>query len=182
MSVLQRKRTTSKMEYVTNAYAIEKQSLDFVKRLTPRNARLYQDHVVKLAMLQSDIAYVANEIFATNKAEYQLRRLLHGVSMALLHALDKRMSDVYEALMDNPQDAFNRKNGKPIERAEAIAILDRMAEQLGCAIDFQDTLLKGIRDSDKERSTALPTADPAVSTALVKATESIIKSFVDLLL
>lgn len=182
MSVLQRKRSLSKMEYVTNAYDVEKGALDFVKRLSVKNARIFQDHVVKLAMLQADTAYVANEIYPTNKAEYQLRRMLHGISMSILHALDKRMADVYDCLMENPQEAFNRKNGKPMDRSEAIKVLDKMAEKLGSQIDYQDSLLKGIRDSDKERSAALPAADPAIFTALVKATESIIKSFVGLLL
>ncbi len=182
MSVILRKRTVSKMEYVTTAYSIEKQCIDFVKRLTPKNARIYQDKVIRLAMLQSDLSYVANEIFPTNTAEYQVRRILHGLSMAVLHALDKRMADVYDALMDNPQEAFNRKNGSPIAKAEAIAILDRMAEQLGCDIDKQDTLLKGIRDSDRERSKTLPPADPQIASSLTQALGSAMQAFTDIFL
>ena len=174
MSVLKKKQHQSPMTYVTNAYDIQKDSLDFIKRLTVKNARLYQKPVMRLAMLQADTAYIANEIFPTNLAEYQIRRILHAVSMAVLHALDKRMGDVYEMLMVNPQEAFNRQNGKPIPKAEAIAILDKMAENLGTKIDDQDTLLKGIRDSDKSRFSKLPAADPAIFDA-----DAIMKNIVD---
>ena len=50
------------MEYVTNGYAVEKYSIDFTKRLSTKNARIYQKPVTRLATLQSDLAYVANEI------------------------------------------------------------------------------------------------------------------------
>lgn len=182
MSVLQRNRKLSAMEYVTNAQAIEKKSIDFVKRLSPKNARIYQDKVVKLATLQFDLAYIANEIYPTNKAEYQVRRILHGASKAVLHALDTRMAGVYDCLMENPQEAFNRKNGKPVPQAEAVAILDRMAEDLGCAIDRQDALLKGIRDADAARAKALPEADPQLSTALAKAAETALRGLANLFL
>ena len=177
MSVLKNKRHLSKMEYVTNAYAIEKYSTDFTKRLSVKNARLYQKPVARLAMIQSDLAYIANEIFPTNLAEYQIRRILLAVSMAVLHALDKRMSDVYEMLMVNPQEAFNRKNGKPIPNAEAIKILDRMAEDLGCMIDDQDSLLKGVRDSDKSRFSGLPAAAFDLSEIFKSISVSLIKVF-----
>lgn len=180
MSVLKRKRKLSTMEFVTNAQDIEKQSLDFVKRLSPKNARIYQDQVVRLASLQFNLVYVANEIFPTNTAEYQVRRLLMGVSKAVLHVLDTKMASVYECLMENPQEAFNRKNGKPIPKAEAIAILDRMAEELGCNIDKQDALLKGVRDSDKERAKTLPAADGQISATLAKAAENATLSFANL--
>lgn len=182
MSVLQRNRKLSSMEYVTNAQAIEKQSIDFVKRLSPKNARIYQDQVVRLATLQFNLSYIANEIFPTNKAEYQVRRILHGASKAVLHCLDCKMAGVYESLMENPQEAFNRKNGKPIPKAEAVGILDRMAEELGCAIDRQDALLKGIRDADRERANTLPDADPQLAGTLAKAVEGAAQSLVNLFL
>ena len=150
------------MEYVTNAYAIEGKALDFIKRLSVNNARLYQKPVARLAMLQANTAYMANEIYPTNLAEYQIRRILLNVSVGVLHVLDKRMADVYQLLMVNPSEAFNRKNGKPFPKADAIRILDNMAEDLGCMIDDQDKLLKGVRDSDKARFSDLPPADPAV--------------------
>ena len=178
MSVLKEKRSVSKMEYVSNGYAIEKYSIDFTKRLSVKNARIFQDPVKKLAMLQADTAYIANEIFPTNLAEYQIRRLLLGISMATLHALDKRMSDVYEMLMVNPSEAFNRQNGKPVPQSEAIGILDKMAETLGGMIDFQDTLLKGVRDSDKERAANLPAADPTILPALSGVVKSALDSLI----
>ena len=125
------------MEYVTNGYAIEKYSIDFTKRLSTKNARIYQKPVTRLAMLQSDLAYVANEIYPTNRAEYQVRRALLSLSMAILHALDKRMADVYENLMVNPSDAFNRQNGKPIPQAEAVRILDKLADDRRCRHDIK---------------------------------------------
>lgn len=182
MSVLKNKRSVSKMEYVTNGYAIEKFSIDFTKRLSVKNARLFQEPVKRLAMLQADTAYIANEIFPTNLAEYQIRRLLLGISMATLHALDKRMADVYEMLMINPSEAFNRQNGKPIPQAEAVRILDKLAEDLGGMIDFQDTLLKGVRDSDKERAANLPAADQAVLPAVSDAVRSVFNSLFGVIL
>lgn len=177
MSVLQSKRHVSKMEYVTNAYAIENYSLDFTKRLSVKNARLYQKPVARLAMLQADTAYIANEIYPTNLAEYQIRRILLAISMGVLHALDKRMSDVYEMLMVKPQEAFNRQNGKPIPNAEAVRILDRMAEDLGCMIDNQDNLIKGVRDSDKSRFSKLPAAAFDISDLVKGMSDSLIKLF-----
>lgn len=168
------------MEYVTNGYAVEKYSIDFTKRLSTKNARIYQAPVTRLAMLQSDLAYMANEIYPTNRAEYQVRRALLGMSMAILHALDKRMSDVYENLMVNPSDAFNRQNGKPIPKAEAIRILDRLADELGDMIDKQDSLLKGVRDSDKERFSNLPPADPEIANVLSGSVKALADSFMGL--
>ena len=181
MSVLKNKRKKSPMEYVVNGYAIEKYSIDFTKRLSTKNARIFQDPVKRLAMIQSDLAYIANEIYPTNRAEYQLRRVLLGASMAVLHALDKRMADVYENLMVNPSDAFNRQNGKPIPKAEAIRILDKLADELGGMIDKQDNLLKGVRDSDKERFKNLPPADPEISHVLSDSVKALADSFVGLL-
>jgi len=180
MSVLKNKRNQSPMEYVTNGYAVEKYSIDFTKRLSTKNARIYQKPVTRLAMLQSDLAYMANEIYPTNRAEYQVRRALLGMSMAILHALDKRMSDVYENLMVNPSDAFNRQNGKPIPKAEAIRILDRLADELGDMIDKQDSLLKGVRDSDKERFSNLPPADPEIANVLSGSVKALADSFMGL--
>lgn len=168
------------MEYVTNGYAIEKYSIDFTKRLSTKNARIYQDPVKRLAMIQSDLAYVANEIYPTNRAEYQVRRALLILSMAILHALDKRMADVYENLMINPSDAFNRQNGKPIPKPEAIKILDKLAYDLGDMIDKQDALLKGVRDSDKERFSKLPPADPEIANVLSGSVKALADSFVGL--
>lgn len=182
MSVLKRKRSQSKMEYVANGYSIEKHSIDFVKRLSVKNARIYQDAIVRLAVLQADMAYIANEIYPTNTAEYQVRRILLGVSMAVLHALDKRMADVYEMLMLNPQEAFSRQNGKPIPNAEAIRILEQLAENLGTMIDTQDALLKGVRDSDKARASALPPADPALPAVLPNAIKALSDSLMGLFL
>ena len=169
------------MEYVTNGYAVEKYSIDFTKRLSTKNARIYQKPVTRLATLQSDLAYVANEIYPTNRAEYQVRRALLSLSMAILHALDKRMADVYENLMINPSDAFNRQNGKPIPKPEAIKILDKLAYDLGDMIDKQDALLKGVRDSDKERFSKLPPADPEIANVLSGSVKALADSFVGLL-
>ena len=168
------------MEYVTNGYAIEKYSIDFTKRLSTKSARLYQQPVTRLAMLQSDLAYMANEIYPTNRAEYQVRRSLLGVSTAILHVLDKRMADVYENLMVNPSDAFNRQNGKPIPKAEAIKILDKLSYDLGTMIDKQDSLLKGVRDSDKERFSDLPAADPEIANVLSGSVKALVDSFIGL--
>jgi len=168
------------MEYVTNGYAVEKYSIDFTKRLSTKNARIYQKPVTRLAMLQSDLAYMANEIYPTNRAEYQVRRALLGMSMAILHALDKRMSDGYENRRVNPSDAFNRQNGKPIPKAEAIRILDRLADELGDMIDKQDSLLKGVRDSDKERFSNLPPADPEIANVLSGSVKALADSFMGL--
>lgn len=168
------------MEYVTNGYAVEKYSIDFTKRLSTKNARIYQKPVTRLAMLQSDLAYVANEIYPTNRAEYQVRRALLSLSMAILHALDKRMADVYENLMINPSDAFNRQNGKPIPKPEAIKILDKLAYDLGDMIDKQDALLKGVRDSDKERFSKLPPADPEIANVLSGSVKALADSLIGL--
>ena len=168
------------MEYVTNGYAVEKYSIDFTKRLSTKNARIYQKPVTRLAMLQSDLAYIANEIYPTNRAEYQVRRALLSVSTAVLHALDKRMADVYENLMVNPSDAFNRQNGKPIPQAEAVRILDKLADDLGNMIDKQDALLKGVRDSDKERFSKLPPADPEIANVLSGSVKALADSLIGL--
>lgn len=181
MSVLKNKRHISKMQYVTNAYAIERQSLDFVKRLTVKNSRIYQEPITRLAMLQADIAYIANEIYPSSLAEFHVRRVLLYLSEGILHALDKRMSDVYQSLMDNPQEAFCRQNGKPFDKDEAILRLDKMAERLGCAIDEQDALLKGIRKADKEKSKSLPSSLPGNDT-LTSFVQGIVATIIDTVL
>ena len=180
MSVLKNKRYLSPMEFVTNGYEIEKHSLDFVKRLSVKNNRIYQEPVRKLAMLQADVAYIANEIYPTTRTEFLVRRILFGFSTAVLHALDKRMGDVYEVMMVNPSEAFNRKNGKPIPEAEATRILDNMAETLGGMIDNQDTLLKGIRESDKHRAAKLPDDEAVFTEALTEAVKALSQSVVSI--
>jgi hypothetical protein len=168
------------MEFVTNGYEIEKYSLDFVKRLSVKNNRIYQEPVRKLAMLQADVAYIANEIYPTTRTEFLVRRILFGFSTAVLHALDKRMGDVYEVMMVNPSEAFNRKNGKPIPEAEATRILDNMAETLGCMIDNQDALLKGVRESDKRRAAKLPDDEAVFTEALTEAVKALSQSVVSI--
>lgn len=170
------------MEYVTNGYTIENGALDFIKRLSTKNARIYQPTVTRLAMLQADLAYMANEIFPTNRAEYQLRRLLLSLSQSILHALDKRMADVYDVLMVNPSEAFNRQNGKPIPKAEAVRILDKMAESLGNCIDEQDALIKGVREADKKRFSRLPDADPELTSVLADTAKSLSGSLLGIFL
>ncbi|MDD3337826.1 MAG: hypothetical protein PHS82_03105 [Lachnospiraceae bacterium] len=174
MSVLKNKRSVSSMQYVANAYHIESMVFDFVKRLSAQNQRILQGPSCKLASLQADAVYIANEIYPTNAVEYQIRRALLALSKATLHALDKRMSDVYGILIQNPQGAFCRKNGKPVSPKDAEAILNRMAEELGCMIDAQDKLIKGVRDKDKERFSQIN--EGSISNQVTILVESFVKS------
>lgn len=148
MSVLKVNRGLSSMEFVKVADTINHETLLFLARLSVRYERLLAPKTIALADDLADFAMMANDIYVNDKVKYELRESYLLRAKAANAALDRRLRRVYETLMLNPQGCFTKANGSTVPPAKAVRILDRMAEDLGCMIDREAALLKGVLDSD----------------------------------
>ena len=151
MSVLKSKRTTSKAEYVNTANQIYVETINFLTRLSARYARLIADGTAKLAGEVIDHAEKANKIYPSDEQRKELRKTHLLEAMASLSALDVRLTHAYLILNQNPQGAFATSKNKAVPQAEAIARLDRMAQNLGDLIDKEESLLRGVMEQDRKR-------------------------------
>ena len=70
--------------------------------------------------------------------------------------VDKKLTDIVDILYSNPVGCFSRKNGKRYTSSEAMEMLDKKLEVLGCAFDKQYKLLKGVLDSDRKKLSKVP--------------------------
>ena len=134
------------------ADTINHEVLLFLARLSARYDRLLSPKTIALADDLADYAMMANDIFinekVNDKVKYELRESYLLQAKAANAALDRRLRRVYETLMLNPQGCFTKSNGKTVPPTKAVQLLDSMAENLGCMIDREDELLKGILESD----------------------------------
>lgn len=151
MSVPKFKRRPSGLDYVDNAFELQKEVMTLASKLSARWARIYQQPVDKFACLQADLVNMAYSINPTTSEDFITRRWLLKMSRACLQALEKRLMDMVRVLYMNPSKCFSRKNGKNYTTSEATKMLDNRLEELGVNFDRQYNLIKGVLESDKKK-------------------------------
>ena len=159
MSVPKFKRRPSGLDYVDNAFELQKEIMTLASKLSARWARIYQQPVDKLACLQADLVNMAYSINPTTVEDFITRRWLIKMSRANLQALERRLMDMVRVLYMNPAKCFSRKNNKNYTTAEATKMLDGRLEELGVMFDRQYNLLKGILESDKKKYDKIKKSD-----------------------
>lgn len=151
MSVPRFKRRPSGLDYVDNAFELQKEIMTLASKLSARWARIYQQPVDKLACLQADLINMAYSINPQTPEDFIIRRWLLKMSKANLQALERRLMDMIRILYMNPSKCFSRKNSKNYTTAEATRMLDNKLEDLGVKFSRQYDLLKGVMESDKKK-------------------------------
>lgn len=151
MSVAKFKRKPSGLEYVDNAFELQKDIMMLTSKLSAKQVRIYSEPISKLACIQADLVNMANGINPTNVEDFITRRWLLMMSRASLIALEKRVMDMIRILYMNPSKCFSRKNGKSYSRGEAIIMLDHRLEEFGVNYQRQYDLIKGVLSSDKKK-------------------------------
>ena len=151
MSVPKFKRIPSGLDYVHNAFELQKEIMTLASKLSARWARIYQQPIDNLACKQADFVNMAYSINCQNIEDYITRRWLLKMSRACLQALEKRLMDAVRILYMNPSKCFSRRNGKNYTTNEATKMLDGRLEILGTMFDKQYSLLKGVLESDNKK-------------------------------
>lgn len=151
MSVPRFKRRPSGLDYVDNAFELQKEIMNLASKLSARWARIYQQPIDRLSCLQADLINMANSITPKESEDYITRRWLIMMSRACLVALEKRLMDMVRILYMNPSKCFSRKNGRNYTKEEAINMLDNTLEELGVKYQRQYDLIKGILSFDKKK-------------------------------
>lgn len=151
MSVLKSKRHESTAEFVNVADQIFVETMGFLVRLSNRYQRLLAQDTIHAASLVLDHTEAAQNIRVTDKVSYGLRRshLLEARSWVM--ALDVHMTHIFRLIMTNPQGCFTDTKGRTKPPAEAVKLLNNMAESLGEKIDKEKNLITALLQSDKER-------------------------------
>lgn len=150
MSVLATKRTVSKAQFVNKASEIYVFTIKFLTRLSARYSRLIAEPIAKLAGEVLDECEKANSIYPSSKEKIEQRAYHLTEARASLRALDVRLGHCYLIMQTNPQGCFS--DTIPAHDGDKARIrLDRMSEQLGLLIDEEETLIRGVIDSDKRR-------------------------------
>lgn len=111
MSVPKFKRRPSGLDYVDNAFELQKDIMNLASKLSARWARIYQQPIDRLACLQADLINMANGITPQKAEDFITRRWLIMMSRASLIALEKRVMDMVRVLYMNPSKCFSKKNG-----------------------------------------------------------------------
>ena len=151
MSVPKFKRLPSGLDYVDNAYELQKEIMTLASKLSARWARIYQQPIDNLACKQADFVNMAYSINCKNIEDYITRRWLLKMSRACLQVLEKRLMDAVRILYMNPSKCFSRRNGKNYTTKEATKMLDGRLEILGTMFDKQYSLIKGVLESDNKK-------------------------------
>ena len=151
MSVPKFKRLPSGLDYVDNAYELQKEIMTLASKLSARWARIYQQPIDNLACKQADFVNMVCSINCQNIEDFITRRWLLKMPKACLQALEKRLMGMVRILYMNPAKCFSRKNGKNYTTKEATKMLDGRLEVLGTMFDRQYSLIKGVLDSDNKK-------------------------------
>ena len=151
MSIPKFKRKPSGLDYVDNAFELQKDIMNLASKLSARWARIYQQPIDRMDCLQAVLINMANSINPTKYEDFVTRRWLIIMSRATLSALEKRVMDMVRVLYMNPSKCFSRKNNKNYTKSEAIKMLDNTLEELGVNYQRQYDLIKGVLTSDKKR-------------------------------
>ena len=94
MSIPKFKRKQSGLDYVDNAFELQKDIMNLASKLSARWARIYQQPIDKLACMQADLINMANSIKPVRYDDFVTRRWLIIMSRACLTALEKRVMDI----------------------------------------------------------------------------------------
>ena len=151
MSIPKFKRKPSGLDYVDNAFELQKDIMNLASKLSARWARIYQQPIDRFACLQADLVNMANSINPKEYEDFVTRRWLLIMSRATLTTLEKRLMDMVRVLYMNPSKCFSRKNNKNYTREEATRMLDNTLEELGIKYGRQYDLIKGVLSSDKKK-------------------------------
>ena len=151
MSIPKFKRLPRGLDYVDNAYELQKEVMILASKLSARWARIYQQPIDEYACKQADFVNMAHSINIQSVEDYITRRWLLKMSRAYLQVLEKRLMDAIRILYMNPSKCFSRKNGKNYTNSEATKMLDGRLEVLGTMFDRQYSLIKGVLDSDNKK-------------------------------
>ena len=151
MSVPKFKRLPSGLDYVDNAYELQKEIMTLASKLSARWARIYQQPIDSLACKRADFVNMVYSINCQNIEDYITRRWLLKMSRACLQVLEKRLMDAVRILYMNPSKCFSRRNGKNYTTKEATKMLDGRLEILGTMFDKQYSLIKGVLESDNKK-------------------------------
>lgn len=98
MSVAKFKRRPSGLEYVDNAFVLQKDIMMLTSKLSAKWARIYSEPISKLACMQADLVNMANGIQPSSVEDFITRRWLLMMSRACLVALEKRVMDMVRIL------------------------------------------------------------------------------------
>lgn len=156
MSIPMFRRKPNGLEYVKNAYFIQTEVLRLVSKLNKKWTYIYIIPIEKYVCKQAELVSMANSINPSRCEDILIRRMFLLLSKSCLDVLDKKLTDMVDILYSNPVGCFSRKNGKRYTSGEAIEMLDKKLEVLGCAFDKQYKLLKGVLDSDRKRLSKIP--------------------------
>ena len=159
MSVPRFKRRPSGLDYVDNAFELQKDIMNLASKLSARWARIYTQPIDRMACLQADLINMAYNINPITFEDYITRRWLITMSRAVLNALEKRVMDMTRVLYMNPSKCFSRKNGKNYTKSETIKMLDNKLEELGVNYQRQYDLIKGVLASDKKKYDKIKRSD-----------------------
>lgn len=151
MSVPKFKRKPSGLDFVDNAFELQKEIINLASKLSARWARIYSEPIVKLSTLQADFVNMASSIKIQTVEDYITRRWFIIISRTMLSSLEKRVMDMVRILYMNPSKCFSRKNGKNLTKSEATMYLDNKLEDLGVNYQRQYDLLKGVLEADKKK-------------------------------
>ena len=111
MTVPKFKRRPSGLDYVDNAFELQKDIMNLASKLSARWARIYTQPTDRMSCLQADLVNMAYSIQVTHYEDYITKRWLIMMSKAILTALERRVMDMVRVLYMNPVKCFSRKNG-----------------------------------------------------------------------
>ena len=159
MAVAKWKRRPSGLDYVDNAFVLQRDIMNLASKLSARWARIYTEPIDRYASLQADLVNMAYAITPETIEDYITRRWFLKMARAFLQALEVRVMDMVRILYMNPSKCFSRKNGKNYSTSEATDMLDKRLEELGVNFARQYDLIKGVLDSDKKKMNRLKVKD-----------------------
>lgn len=136
---------------MNTANQIYVETMQFLTRLSSRYARLMAGEPAKLAAELIEHTEKANKIFPSDEQRKDIRRAHLLEAQATLSALDVSLLHCYLMMIQNPQGCFTTASGKTVSPSEAEERLDRISQNIGELIDQEETLLRGILNSDKKR-------------------------------
>jgi hypothetical protein len=151
MSVLKRKRSVSKIQYLQIGNFIFDYTANFVSRLSSRFGRILGSPTMRIASTFLINIEMANSIYPNTEDRVKLREKYLIEAGASLNTLDVFLSKCYNIMLTNPQGCFTTTGGKQVPADRAIKRLDSLAQQVGEAIDAERALIRGVIKSDRTK-------------------------------
>ena len=89
MTVPKFKRRPSGLDYVDNAFELQKDIMNLASKLSARWARIYTQPIDRMPCLQADLVNMAYSIQVSHYEDYITKRWLIIMSKAVLTALER---------------------------------------------------------------------------------------------